>query len=92
MTAGYFGPRTAGAPQYWNEIKNFSIRASGFFEGIREDRQAVEGAIRVDCGGEELHGRREPGGIGDDGSEGVAEDVAEWPFPASTVSITIIHW
>ena len=92
MTAGYFGPRTAGAPQYWNEIKNFSIRASGFFEGIREDRQQVEGAIRVDCGGEELHGRREPGGIGDDGSEGVAEDVAEWPFPASTVSITIIHW
>ncbi len=46
-------------------------------ERIREDRQAVEGAIIVDRSGDGLNGRREPSGIADDGAEGIAEDVAE---------------
>ena len=57
--------------------QDICVRAAGFFEGVREDRQAVEGAILVDRGGNGLDGRREPCGIGGDGSEGIAENVAE---------------
>jgi hypothetical protein len=68
-------PRLAAVEQ------DIRVRAAGFFEGIREDRQPVEDAILVDRGGDGLHGRRNPSGICGDGPEGIAEK----PVPNSPV-------
>ena len=57
--------------------QHIRIRAAGFFEGIRKDRQAIEGAILVERGGDGDDGRREPCGIGDDGTEGIVTNYVE---------------
>ncbi len=72
------GPTPADVlPRFPAVEQEIGVRAAGFFERIREDRQTVEGAFPIDGGSEGHGGRREPGGIGDDGAEGVAEDVAD---------------
>jgi hypothetical protein len=55
------------------------VVAAGVFEGIGQDRHAVEGTVVVDAASERDDGGREPGGIDGDGPEGIAEDVAEQP-------------
>jgi hypothetical protein len=51
--------------------------ATGFFECIGEDRQPVEGAGFVEGLRDGDDGWREPGGIGGDGTEGIARDIPE---------------
>jgi len=50
------------------------IRAAGFFQGIGQDGQAVEGSVVVDAFGEGVHGRRLPRGVERDGAKRIAED------------------
>ena len=52
--------------------EDIGIRAAGFFQRIGEDGESVEGPVGVDGRRDGDDGRREPSGIGDDGTEGVA--------------------
>src|SRR5262249_48630425 len=58
-------------------IEHVGTGAARVFEGIGENRQAVEGALIVDAlrEGDDVPGP--PGGIDPDGTESVAEDVTE---------------
>ena len=55
--------------------QHIGVRTPGFFEG----RQSVESAILVDGGRDGLDGGRKSSGVGDDGTEGFAEDVKNQP-------------
>ena len=55
------------------------VCTANFFEGIRKDRQSVEGTILVDVRSDGLDGGSQPCGIGDDRPEGVAEDTVAQP-------------
>ena len=57
--------------------QNVGIGAAGIFQGIGQDRQAVEGAVGVYGLGETGDGAREPGGVKGDGPERVAEDTPQ---------------
>src|SRR5271165_5617954 len=56
------------------------VRAASVFQGVGQDRQAVEGAVGVDGLGEAGDGRREPFALGGDRLEGVAKDAGENVF------------
>src|SRR5262249_22037076 len=57
--------------------QNIRAEAARVFEGIRQDRQSVEGPILVDGLGEGDHVGRDPAGVDADRVEGVAEDVTD---------------
>ena len=63
-----------GAAAVEQEIR---VHAAGFLQRIGEDRHALECAVGVDRRRDGDSGGCEPCGIGDDGTEGIAEDVAE---------------
>ena len=56
-------------------VQDVGVVAAGVFEGVGEDRQAVEGAVVVDGLGKGGDVRCSPGGMERDGAERVAEDV-----------------
>jgi len=64
----------AAAPAVAQDVR---IGAACIFEGICQNRQAVEGTFVVNgiCKASDSAGT--PGGIEEDGMEGVAEDIAE---------------
>lgn len=61
-------------------VEDVGISAATFFESIRKDRQAVEGALIVDGLGYLLHSAAipgEPSSVDYDGTARIAEDAAE---------------
>src|SRR5260370_1202871 len=57
--------------------KNIAVVAAGLFEGVGEDRQAVEGPVLVHGLGKSSDRGREPTRVESDGAEGVAENVTQ---------------
>src|SRR5262249_12988349 len=57
--------------------QNIRVKAASVFEGIRQDRQTVEGPALVDGLGEAGHVGRSPGGVDTYRVEGVAEEVTD---------------
>lgn len=53
------------------------VRASGFFQGVGQNREAVEGTLVVDGLSEGDNGAGQPSGISDDRAERVPEDAAD---------------
>src|SRR4051794_15634189 len=61
-------------------FEDLGIGTTGFFQGVAQDRQAVEGLLVVDRPGDlrdQAAVPGEPGRVDDLGSEGIAEDLAE---------------
>ena len=58
-------------------IEDVGVGATGVFEGVGEDRHAVEGTVGVNRGGEGNDGVGEPGGIGSHWAEGAADDFSQ---------------
>jgi hypothetical protein len=70
-------------------IEDVAVPATGFFEGITENRKTVESPVLVNGVGQFLHGRSQPGPVQVNGFEWVAEDAAkDFNFQGSVSLVT----
>lgn len=72
-------------------VQDFGIRATCFFQGIGENRQAVESTVIVNLLGQDNNLGREPGGFERDGTERVSENAADQMTLSSPLVVVSVN-